>query len=546
MPQPSLSVRSARRSTPGVLRRAGLAPLAFGLLALLAAGAQAQTLRWSSQGDMQTADPHAQNEIITNAMNGQVYERLVSRDRNLVIVPGLATEWTQVSPRLWRFKLRQGVKFHDGTPFTADDVVFSVNRAKDPASQISVYAEAVGTPRKIDDYTVEFQLAQINPIFLQHIDLLFIMSRKWSETHGVARPQNFKDKQETYAATHSNGTGPYVMTSREPGIRTTFKRNPNWWGKFDGNVQDAVYTPIANDATRLAALVSGEIDFVQDPSPRDIPRLKQTAGVKVQEGVENRLVFVGMDQARDKLLYAKVPGDRNPFKDLRVRQALYQAIDINTLRTKLMNGLSLPTGGVTPSPLGAYDDPQLETRLPFDLAAARKLMADAGYANGFEVTLDCTNNRYVNDERICLALASMWAQIKVKVNVNAQPRVLMFPKLEKLDTSLYLYGWGGTITDAETAITPLMRNRGEKSVGQYNFGNWKDDKFDQLAAASSGEADPKKREELVKAALREFRAQTHLIPLHRQMIPWATRANVTVQHRPDNWFELRWASVAAK
>ena len=513
---------------------------------LLAAGAQAQTLRWSSQGDMQTADPHAQNEIITNAMNGQVYERLVARDRNLNVVPALATEWTQVNPKLWRFKLRQGVKFHDGTPFTADDVVFSVNRAKDPASQISVYAEAVGTPRKIDDYTVEFQLAQVNPIFLQHIDLLFIMSRKWSEAHGVAKPQNFKDKQETYAATHSNGTGPYVMTGREPGIRTTFKRNANWWGKFDGNVQEAVYTPIANDATRLAALVSGEIDFVQDPSPRDIPRLKQTAGVKVQEGVENRLVFIGMDQARDKLLYAKVPGDKNPFKDLRVRQALYQAVDINTLRTKLMNGLSVPTGGLTPSPLGAYNDPQLETRLPFDLAAARKLMADAGYGNGFEVTLDCTNNRYVNDERICLALASMWAQIKVKVNVNAQPRVLMFPKLEKLDTSLYLYGWGGTITDAETAITPLMRNRGEKSVGQYNFGNWKDDKFDQLAAASSGESDPKKREELIKAALREFRAQTHIIPLHRQMIPWATRANVTVQHRPDNWFELRWASVAPK
>lgn len=173
-------------------------------------------------------------------------------------------------------------------------------------------------------------------------------------------------------------------------------------------------------------------------------------------------------------------------------------------------------------------------------------MADAGYANGFEVTLDCTNNRYINDERICLALASMWAQLKVKVSVNAQPRVLMFPKLEKLDTSLYLYGWGGSITDAEVAMTPLMRNRGEKSVGQYNFGNWRDDKFDQLAAASSEEADPKKREELIKSALREFRAQTHLIPLHRQMIPWATRANVTVVHRPDNWFELRWASVTSK
>ena len=546
LPFRSISVRprAPRAVTVRAARAAlGALPLA---LALIAGGGQAQTLRWASQGDMQTADPHSQNEIFTNSMNGQVYERLVSRDRQLNIVPGLATEWTQVKPTLWRLKLRQGVKFQDGTPFTADDVVFSINRAKDPYSQISVYAQAVGTPRKVDDHTVEFELDKVNPIFLQHLDTLFIMSRKWCEQHGVVKPQNFKDKQETYAATHANGTGPFMMVGREPGIRTTFKRNPAWWGKAEGNVQDAVYTPIANDATRLAALVSGEIDFVLDPSPRDIPKLKQTAGIKVQEGPENRIVFIGMDQARDKLLYGKVPGDRNPFKDLRVRQALYQAIDIQALRTKLMNGLSLPTGGLTPSPLGAFNDPSLETRLPYDLAAARKLMGDAGYPDGFEVTLDCTNNRYINDERICLALASMWAQIKVKVKVNAQPRVLMFPKLEKLDTSLYMYGWGGSITDAETALTPLMRNRGEKSVGQYNFGNWKDDKFDQIAAASSEEADPKKRETLIKAALREFRAQVHLIPLHRQMIPWATRANVTVTHRPDNWFELNWASVKAR
>lgn len=520
---------------------------ALGLAATLCAlPAAAQTLRWASQGDMQTADPHSQNEILTNSMNGQVYERLVARDRALGIVPALATEWTQVNPLLWRFKLRPGVKFHDGSPFTADDVVFSIQRAKEPTSQISVYAQAVGTPRKVDDLTVEFKLDKVNPIFLQHMDLLFIMSKRWSEQHKVTKPQSFKDKEETYAATRANGTGPYMMVLREPGIRTTFKRNPAWWGKAEGNVQDAVYTPIANDATRLAALVSGEIDFVLDPAPRDVPRLRQTAGVKVQDGPENRLVFIGMDQARDKLLYGKVPGDKNPFKDARVRQALYQAIDIEAIRAKLMNGLSLPTGGLTPSPLGAYNDAALDTRLPHDTAGARKLMAEAGYPDGFEVTLDCTNNRYVNDEEICLALASMWAQLKVKVKVNAQPRVLMFPKLEKLDTSLFMYGWGGTITDAEVIMTPVWRNRGDKAVGAYNYGNWRNDKFDALAAASSVEPDPKKREDLVKSALREFKAGLHVLPLHRQMIPWATRQNVTVQHRPDNWFELRWATVAPR
>lgn len=509
----------------------------------LALGASAQTLRWANQGDPQTMDPHSQNESLTNMVNGQIYERLTSRNARLGLVPGLAEQWTQTGPLSWRFKLRAGVKFHDGTPLTADDVVFSIQRAKEPTSQIAVYANAVGTPKRVDELTVDFQLATFNPIFLQHIDQLWIMSRKWCETHRVTRPLDFKNKEESHTALHANGTGPYMLVSRQPGIKTVLKRNPHWWGKFQGNVQEVVFTPIASDATRLAALISGEIDFVHDPAPRDIARLRNTAGVKVIEGPENRIVFIGMDQARDKLLYGKVPGDKNPFKDLRVRRALYQAIDIEALRVKLMAGLSQPTGGLTPSSDASFDDPALQTRLPFDIAAARRLMAEAGYPDGFEVTLDCPNNRYINDEQICAALAAMWAQLKIKVRVNAMPRVLYFPKLEKLDTSLFMYGWGGSITDAETILTPLYRNRGDKGVGYYNFGNVRNDRADALMAQSSVEPDPKKREALIRAALTELREQVAVIPLHRQIIPWAARANVTPVHRPDNWLELAWVQV---
>jgi peptide/nickel transport system substrate-binding protein len=517
-------------------------------LSLLAAAclAQAQTLRWASQGDPQTMDPHSQNESMTNMINGQVYERLVKRDRNLNIVPGLATEWSQTGPMTWRFKLRPGVKFHDGSAFTADDVVYSINRAKEPTSQVAVYANALGAPKKIDDLTVEFQLSTPNPIFLQHLDSMWMMSKSWSEKNKATKPLDFKNKEEAFTSRNSNGTGPYILVTREPGVKTVYKRNPNWWGKFEGNVQEIVFTPISNDATRLAALVSGEIDFVLDPAPRDVPRLRNTQGVKIVDGPENRVVFIGMDQARDQLLYGKAPGDKNPFKDQRVRKALYQAIDVETMRTKLMNGLSVPTGGLTPSPLGSYNDPAIENRYPFDIAAARKLMADAGYADGFEVTLDCPNNRYINDEEICLALATMWAQLKVKVKVNAMPRVTYFPKLEKLDTSMYMLGWGGAITDAETTLTPVLRNRGEKGVGSYNYGNSRNDKFDQLAAQSSVEVDPKKREQLIKAALGEYKEQVHVIPLHRQMIPWAARSNVNVVHRADNWFEVAWVNIGAK
>jgi peptide/nickel transport system substrate-binding protein len=508
----------------------------------LGAGSQAQTLRFSSQGDPQTMDPHSQNESFTNSVNGQVYEYLVHRDKQLNFIPGLATSWEQVSPLKWRFKIRQGVKFHDGAPFTADDVVFSINRAKEPTSQIAVYANAVGTPKKIDESTVEFELAKVNPIFMEHIQPLWMMSKAWCETHKVTKPQDFKNKEESYTALNANGTGPFILVKREPGIKTTWKRNPNYWKPIEGNVQEVVFTPIGNDATRSAALISGELDFVLDPPPRDVAKLRNTAGVKIIDGPENRIVFIGMDQQRDELLYSNVKG-KNPFKDVRVRKALYQAVDIETMKNKLMSGQSYPTGGMTPSPKAYFNDPTIEARFPFDLGAAKKLMAEAGYPNGFEVQLDCPNNRYIQDEEICVALASMWDKIGVKIKVVAQPRVTYFPKLEKFDDSMYMLGWGGAVTDAETTLTPVMRNPGEGGIGSYNYGRSTNAKFDDLAARSSVEADPAKRKELILAALTEWKEQVHTIPLHRQVIPWAARSNVNAVHRADNYFIWEWVTI---
>jgi peptide/nickel transport system substrate-binding protein len=271
-----------------------------------------------------------------------------------------------------------------------------------PTSGIASYAAQMGEPRRIDEHTVEFLLPRFNPIFLEHASLIFIMSKAWSEKNGVGAPLDFKNKETKYTALNANGTGPYILVSRQPDVKTTFRRNPQWWGRFDGNVQEVVYTPIASDATRIAALGSGEIDLVIDPAPQMLPRLRQTPQVKVLDGVENRVVFVGMDQGRDELLYSSVKG-KNPFKDVRVRRALYAAINIESLRSNLMRGLSIPTGSMTPSSLGDFDDPELEKRAPFDLQRARALMAEAGYAQGFDVSMDCPNNRYINDEEICIA-----------------------------------------------------------------------------------------------------------------------------------------------
>ncbi len=391
------------------------------LLGATALQADAKTLRWASQGDPQTADPHSQNEGLTNMFSEAVHDRLVMRDNALKIIPGLATSWQQVNNTTWRFNLRRGVRFHDGSPFTADDVVFTFERASHPNSQLRQYAiTVVGKPRKIDDFTVEFVQERPNPIMLEHVAAIYVMSKAWAEKHKVANPLDFKNKEETHASRNANGTGAWILVSREPGVRTVLRRNPDWWGikegRAPGNVTEVVYTQVSSDATRTAALLSGNVDFILDPPPQDVARLENNKDTKVIRGQENRIVFFGFDQHRDELLYSNVKG-RNPFKDARVRQAVYHAIDIEAIRARTMRGSALPTGGITPSILGSH--PDAEKRLPFDQARARQLLTEAGFPAGFEVTLDCPNNRYVNDEEICIAVAAMLTRVGIATKVTA-------------------------------------------------------------------------------------------------------------------------------
>jgi len=527
-----------------------LAPRALSLLVAVALSAgsllaDAKTLRWAGRGDPQTMDPYSQNENLTNNINGLVYDTLVMRDKDLKVIPGLATSWELVNPTTWRFKLRQGVKFHDGTPFTADDVVFSFQRASEETSQIRSYARLSGKPTKIDDFTVEFANDAPNPIELEHVVTIFIMSKSWCEKNKCMKPLDFKNKEEMITARQANGTGAFVLKSREPDVRTVMTRNNDWWGwkdkKFDSNVTEIVYTPITNDATRLSALVAGNVDLINDPAPQDVPKLAQTPGVRVIEGFEQRIVFLGMDQARDELLYSNVKG-KNPLKDKRVRQALYQAIDINAINKSTMRGLSKPTGGMTPSPL--QSTPELEKRLPYDPNAAKKLLADAGYPKGFEVQLDCPNNRYVNDEKICQAVAAMWAKVGVDTKLVTLPRAQYFPKLEKLDTSIYMLGWGGASTDAFFTLQPVMSTHNGKGDGDFNYGRYKNSEaFDSLVNEVKSEMNADKRLALIRRALQIHANEVLTLPLHRQVIPWAARSNVDVVHRADNWVVPVWGKV---
>jgi peptide/nickel transport system substrate-binding protein len=502
----------------------------------------AKTFRWTDQGDANTMDPHAQNELLTNAINGQVYETLVNRDKQMKVKAVLATEWQQTGPKQWQVKLRRNVKFHDGSAFTAEDVVFSVKRAQENTSAIKSYALGLGEPRKMDDFTVEFNLKDVNPIFLEHATLIQIMSKAWCEKNNSAKPQDFKNKQETHTALNANGTGPYVLKTRQPDVRTVHTLNPNYWGKVEGNVTEVIFTPLKSDPTRTAALLSNEVDFLHDPATNDVQKLRSSPNVKVIDGMENRVLFIGMDQSRDELLYSDVKG-KNPFKDRRVRQALYQAIDIEAIKTRLMRNQAFPTGAIMPSPLGTYNDPDIEKRRAFDVAEAKRLMTEAGYPNGFSVQLDCPNNRYINDEEICSSLANMWAQLGMKIKVLAMPRGPFFAKGQKRDVSMYLLGWGGAITDGQTTFDQIYHSKTASGKGDWNWGDVKNPTIDALEEQQAQEADPKKREVIVRKLLKEMNEQVHYLPLHRQVIPWAARSNVDVVHRPDNWLEYQWITV---
>ncbi|MEO8383883.1 MAG: ABC transporter substrate-binding protein [Betaproteobacteria bacterium] len=511
----------------------------------LAASTQAAVFRWSSQGDFLTADPHAQNEGINNLLNDHVYEHLTVRGKKLEILPALAESWTKVNDLTWRFKLRQGVKFHDGSPFTADDVVFSFDRSQSATSNFKVFAVPLGKASRIDDYTVEIVTPRPHPAFIANVTVISIMSRKWTEAHDSVTVQDYKTGMETYASRHANGTGPFKLISRQAEVKTVLQKNPDWWGlkagRFEGNVTEVQYLPIKSDATRMSALITGEVDFVLDPPLQDIPRLKRESRVTIVEGPENRVIYLGFDQARDELLYSNIKG-KNPFKDIRVRKAIYHAIDIEAIRTRVMRGFSVPTGSIiVPGSFGYQAN--MEGRLTFDVALARKLLADAGYPKGFEITLDCPNNRYVNDERICIAVAGMLERVGIKTRVSALGRAQFFQKLERLDASFFMYGWGGTPSDGTTFMTPTMHSYDGKGRGDFNMGRFSDAEVDKLLDQASGETDDAKRLPLLVAAAMRVRDQVYLIPLHRQIIPWAARAGTKVVHRSDNVLRAEWVML---
>ena len=509
--------------------------LALTLLMASTSLAQAETLRWARAGDALTLDPHSQNEGPTHTVRHQMYEPLIIRDTSGAFEPALATDWapSEADPNVWVFNLRPGVKFHDGADFTAEDVVFSINRAKQPNSDMKELINSIVEVRAVDDLTVEIVTDGPNPILPANLTDLFIMDKDWTEANNTVDVQDFEGGEITFATTNVNGTGAYRLVSREPDVKTVMVRNEDYWGRdqFPMAISEIIYTPIQNNATRVAAMLSGEVNFLQDMPVQDLERVDAADGLVVKQAPQNRVIFFGMNQGADDIEADNVDG-KNPLADVRVRQAMSQAINRDAIRQVVMRGQSQPAGMIAPPFVNGWTA-DMDGESKTDVAAAKALLAEAGYPDGFSIRLDCPNDRYINDEGICQAAVGMLGQIGITVNLDAKPKAQHFPLITDGKTDFYMLGWGVPTYDSEYIFNFLVHGR-ESDIGTWNGTGFDNDELDDKIKSLASNTDLVARDQAIAEIWRVVQDEQLYIPIHHQVLNWGMAENLGIEVDPED------------
>lgn len=514
--------------------------MALAVAGLMASTANAEVLRWSSQGDIVTLDPYAHTESFTSSVLHHIYEPLVRRSATLELEPALATGWEIIEPTRWRFTLREGVTFHNGNTFDADDVVASVERMLHEDSRARGNLSAVTGIEKVDDYTVDFLMAGPYPLLLNDLSGVFMMDREWMAEHDALDPGNIATGKTSFASTNANGTGPFVLDSYAPDVGTVMTVNADWWDEAEHNLTGIEFRPITSDATRVAALMSGELDMIAPVPLQDITRLEAAPGFSVEHEPALRLIFLGMNY-RDELL--GMPGKENPLLDINVRKALWHGIHHEALQAKVMRGNSRSVGSMVAPPVPGYD-PASDTPLPYDPEMAKAMLTEAGYADGFSVKLDCPNDRYINDEAICVAVKAMWEQLGLSVNLNTESRATYFPKASNGETDIYMLGWATLpAMDGWSVIRALLATQ-DGTMGGNNYNGLSDPRLDEIAAKVSVELDEDTRRALMAEAFQIVHDEAYYIPLHQQPVAMALRDGVSVPQFPDEYIRLWFSTIA--
>jgi peptide/nickel transport system substrate-binding protein len=480
----------------------------------------AKTLKIGLSSDIRSLDPYFHNETTTNSVLSNVFEPLFYFDKDLNVYPVLCESYKILNDKEWIFKLRKGVKFHNGDVFNADDVIYSLDRIMHwKKSGFKSKVNMIADVQKIDDYTVKITTKGPYPILLRKLTYVRILDKEF-----------YQDKTPEYLSLHANGTGPYKVVKWNKGEKIELEMNKDYW-RDKPYFDKVIFRPLTNDSTRVAAILSGEVDIIDKVPVRDVARIKGNKKLDffIKPGL--RLIYLQMDQGRDKTPYVK---GKNPFKDVRVRKAIYYGINEDAIVKYVMNGFAKPAGQYHPDVVFGYD--KSIKRPAYNPEKAKKLLAEAGYPNGFEVVLDAPNDRYVNDEQIAQAIASSLSKIGIKVKVNAIPKATFFPKTDRLDTSFFLIGWASSDGDGSSFLDGIVHTYDtEKGYGRYNRGRYSNAKVDALIEKAGVTLDKNERlQYMIEAQKIALIEEQNVIPLHLQVDLYASRKAVSFTPRTDS------------
>jgi peptide/nickel transport system substrate-binding protein len=491
---------------------------AAGALGLaLAVPVGAKTLKMAYDADPVSLDPHEQLSGGTLQLSHMIFDPLIRWNQDLGFDSRLAEKWERIDDKTVRFYLRKGVKFHSGNELTALDVRWTFDRLKRSPDFKGIFApfEALNVVNK---YTVDIVTKEPYPLVLHTATYIFPMDRKFYDGYDdKGQPKDAIIKHgDVFASTHASGTGPFIITSREQGVKVEFKRFQDYWDKGSpGNVDEIVFTPIKEDPTRVAALLSGDVDFIAPVPPADLARIDKAPGIDLVTMSGTRIITFQLNQQR-----------RPEFRDKRVRQAIVSAVNNEGIVKKIMRGFGTAAAQQSPKGYLGYD-PSLKPR--YDLQKAKQLMKEAGYENGFSVTMMAPNNRYVNDDKIAEAVAGMLAKINIKVDLKTMPKAQYWPKFDERAADIMMIGWHSDTEDSSNFTEFLLMTPDKESgYGQYNSGNYSNPEVDKLILDSQKETDENKRAAMLRKVERIVHDNAAFVPLHWQDRAWAARKGVDI------------------
>jgi peptide/nickel transport system substrate-binding protein len=476
-----------------------------------------------------TMDPHADADKENKAATKQIYEALLDVDSNLAIVPQLALTWKPLDPTTWQFELRPDVTFHDGTPFTAADVAFSIERARAETSDVRAFVDGITAVEATDDHTIRFTTAAPDPSLWLKLAEVAIMSKAWAEQHSVTRPADYlRAREETYASRHANGTGPFMLEAFEPRGRWAMVRNPTWWGtaEYPHNIERVVHVRKEGDAENLAALLEGEIDLLQTPPYSAIERIRATTGLKLAHRPKLLTMFFGLDQGSAELRSSNVKG-RNPFKDRRVRQALAHAIDFEPILHDLMGELFIPAGTIVAPGVNGYA-PELDQPPSYDPEQAKALLIEAGYPAGFGVTLDCANDWGDDEIATCTGVAEQLSKVGIEIAIDFLSTDDWDRKVfQDRQSDLYIDG-----RDMEPDSEGVLRNLFH-THGVWNLTGYANPRVDELIDKIAGEMVTYGRDAYLEEAWKIVTEDVVYLPIRHGVSVFAMRENLEIP--PDPW-----------